>query len=211
MNKHTPSFDKEKLEYLSKLFVRAEQLIKLSEQTSDGVVIPSINELRYFGYHLLQAILDDHDPVQISEQLKKAESHAKRAIYDASESIVLYHLMKAEYFQKIFSESVFVIDVLPSYIQLQQELQKAKDQIDELRKNEGVYKNREMFYENCLPYMDILKDITQQFELAKPVIRKKDDDKYKSDLKSARQHQLMIGFTVLGIVLSVVIGVFVNS
>jgi len=39
MNKHTPSFDKEKLEYLSKLFVRAEQLIKLSEQYFDVFVV----------------------------------------------------------------------------------------------------------------------------------------------------------------------------
>ncbi len=101
------NFDKTNLEYLSKLFVQAEQLIKLSEQTSDGVVIPSINELRYFGYHLLQAILDEHDSEQINEQLKKAESHAKRAIYDASESIVLYHLIKAESFQnKFFGISV---------------------------------------------------------------------------------------------------------
>lgn len=204
-----PDFDKKYLESLSKLFVQAEQLIKLSEQTSDGVVIPSINELRYFGYHLLQAILEEHDAAQINEQLKKAESHAKRAIYDASESIVLYHLMKAEYFQRKFSESIFVIDVLPSYILLQQDLQKAKDQIDKLRKNEDAYKNREQYYEDCLPNMKALKNIIQQFELAEPEIMKKDADKRDLDIKSTRRHQLMLGVTILGIILS--IGFFVNS
>ncbi len=98
---------------------------------------------------------------------------------------------------------------MPSYIQLQQDLQKAKDQIDKLRKNEGAYKNREQYYQDCLPYMETLKNIIQQFELAKPEIMKKDADKIESDIKLGRRHQLMIGLTILGIILSV--GFFVKS
>lgn len=201
-----PNFDKEKLSELSELFVKAEQLIKRSEQFSDGVVIPSINELRYFGYHLLQAILDDQDQTKINDQLIKAESHAKRAIYDASESIVLFHLMKAEDFQERFSSSIFVTDVLPNYIELRQQLQNAKDQIDQLRQNQSAYKNRDQYYDQCLPHMEVLINIVQQFEIAKPEIIKKDNYKADQDLQAARRHDITIGLTLLGSVIALVIG-----
>lgn len=151
--------------------------------------------------------MDDDKQDKIDDQLKKAESHAKRAIYDASESIVFYHLMKAEDFQERFSNSIFITDVLPDYIGLSQKLQNAKLQIERLRQDQSAYKNRDLYYSQCFPHIDDLTDIVQQFEIAKPQIIKKDNAKFEDDLKRTRNHQIIVILAVLAIVVAIVTSV----
>ena len=84
------SFDQERINALSSLFQRAEKSVKKAEHIDDGIIIPSINELRYFGYHILIAMQNENNREEVLSEFKKAEGHAKRAIYDASEAIVLF-------------------------------------------------------------------------------------------------------------------------
>ena len=58
------------------------------ERLSLETAVPSINELRYAGKHLLNAIETD-DEAERAEHYVKAERHCIRAKYDAKESIVI--------------------------------------------------------------------------------------------------------------------------
>jgi hypothetical protein len=45
------------------------------------VLIPSINELRYVGHHIVRSLLSD-DAKEIQAERVRAINHVKRAIYD---------------------------------------------------------------------------------------------------------------------------------
>lgn len=79
-------------------FINAEKYLKLVE--IDGLLdIPSVNELRYVGFHLLKSmesgIIED---VQ-AEELRRAKRHCERACYDAVELGVLQLLREVSNFQ----------------------------------------------------------------------------------------------------------------
>lgn len=46
--------DKDRLKELSDLFAEAEAKVKEVEEIDGDIVVPSINELRYVGYHLIR-------------------------------------------------------------------------------------------------------------------------------------------------------------
>lgn len=56
---------------------------EVSEFTSE-IAIPAHNELRYAGHHLLQAF--DRQGTVSEEQLRRANSHCERAMYEAAEA-----------------------------------------------------------------------------------------------------------------------------
>jgi hypothetical protein len=45
--------------------------------------IPSINQLRYAGYHIVRSLLND-DEKELQAERVKAINHVKRAIYDTN-------------------------------------------------------------------------------------------------------------------------------
>lgn len=93
------------LEEISKLYDRAENLIKQyefadfasvslcdeeeTEPLRGGLFCPAVNELRYAGKHLLKACLADSRSKIRREQLRRAKSHCERAIYDVSQALCL--------------------------------------------------------------------------------------------------------------------------
>ena len=82
---------KAKLRQIVGLFDQAENLLKEVEKVCGDLTVPSINQLRYVGYHIARAIVAQHDD-SFFDELKKAENHCKRAIYDAYEVGILYFL-----------------------------------------------------------------------------------------------------------------------
>ncbi|MBE0508349.1 MAG: hypothetical protein IBX50_16800 [Marinospirillum sp.] len=71
--------DKSQLESLLSLFSEAEAKVKEAEEIDGAISVPSINELRYVGYHLTRA-LANKDPREVEQELTKAANHARRAI-----------------------------------------------------------------------------------------------------------------------------------
>jgi hypothetical protein len=116
----------DQIKELAKLFEQAEMQVKKTEDINGGIVIPSINELRYFGYHILKALIveEDHAPELVSREIEKAKGHAKRAIYDASEALIVYYLEKAANFHTRHESSACVTDVLPNYVEELQQLER---------------------------------------------------------------------------------------
>jgi hypothetical protein len=82
-----PSNKADTLKLLLGLFEQAEVKIKNVEQTTqEGLLTPSINQLRYAGYHIVRSLLE-YDEQQVQEERVSAINHVKRAIYDIDEDI----------------------------------------------------------------------------------------------------------------------------
>jgi len=83
---------------LKSLWSQAEDYAKRTEKLRLSLAVPSVNELRYAGYHLLCA-LTASDSANANEQLARSKKHCQRAIYDAVEAETLYYLGKIREFQ----------------------------------------------------------------------------------------------------------------
>ncbi len=75
------------------LFKKAESAIKTCEYVSLQLNFPAINELRYAGRHLAEAVSANNESY-IEEHLRKAESHCFRAIFDAYDVATLHLIDK---------------------------------------------------------------------------------------------------------------------
>ncbi len=95
----------------------AEDYIKRAELSTTTLDIPSINELRYFGYHLAKALAcDETQESRQREELRRAEKHCKRAGYDAVELGILSCSEMIVQFDKDHREApVLISDVISNY------------------------------------------------------------------------------------------------
>lgn len=75
---------------LDKLWRAAEEAIKTAEHLGGEPPVAPINELRYSGRHLLDAVLEVEDAERRKGDLHKARRHAFRAKYDAAEAHILH-------------------------------------------------------------------------------------------------------------------------
>lgn len=193
---------KKRLKELSLLFSEAEKQVKKAEEVNRGIVIPSINELRYVGYHIVKALLSEDETI-LDQELKKAEGHAKRAIYDASEAQIIFYLEKAEEFQKRHIRSDSITDIIPNYVNLLRQLEDIKQQIDLIRKDQDAYRNRAEYYDNCIPNIDELRSINSTLKQATPLIVEKDRKKAKTFI--------LIAMTLFVTVVGLIITIYTNS
>ncbi|MDQ6954812.1 MAG: hypothetical protein Q9M20_05155 [Mariprofundaceae bacterium] len=96
---------KDRFMTLRSLFDSAEIKLKETEQLCGDLAIPSVNELRYVGYHITKALCHDVDSNDYNEELLRAERHCKRAVYDANEVGIEYLLRKIANFKEQYSSS----------------------------------------------------------------------------------------------------------
>ena len=109
-------YDPDDLARIQDLYNKAECFIKHVETHQTEISIPAINELRYAGHHLLKALTaDDRDALQ--KELRKAESHCQRSMYEASESGILYFLGLVNEFAGDFKD-VPITQVVPDYLNI---------------------------------------------------------------------------------------------
>ena len=73
-----------RFDVLRERYALADRISKSVSLFGDEVAIPAINELRYAGYHLLQA-LGENGSLENSSHIDQAIEHCDRAIYDATE------------------------------------------------------------------------------------------------------------------------------
>jgi hypothetical protein len=188
------SNQKEKLDALVTLFEQAEQKIKTTEQiTGEGIFIPSINELRYTGYHIVRSLQKEDDS---SEEINKATNHAKRAIYDIDEALLTYYLLKIQEFKERYKRSTSITEVVPDYSKKLVTINESNMAIQELRKNKHSYQNRELLYKEYEPHIDKLKEIFIELEVSTEEINKKDEGKKRT-----------LFLIILGILVTITIGI----
>ncbi|VVM20082.1 hypothetical protein BSPWISOXPB_706 [uncultured Gammaproteobacteria bacterium] len=149
----------DELQILLDLFEQAETKIKNAELiTSEGVLIPSINELRYVGHHIVRSLLSD-DAKEIQAERVRAINHVKRAIYDIDESLLIYYIESAVNFKEKYNDSGFTTEVVTDYPEKLAMLDEANKSIQQLREDNNNYQDREQFYQKLNPYLDKLSKI----------------------------------------------------
>lgn len=118
----------------------------------------------------------------------------------------MFFLEKAKIFIEDFGQSVHVTEVLPDYIKLKNKLRSAQQQISNIRKSDSAYKNRDSVYGECEPHVKALEEVVSEFDLAKPEIAKKDDQKKQAELKASRRFWLQITLSILAIIVAIIFG-----
>ncbi|WP_460149565.1 hypothetical protein [Pseudomonas sp. H1_A03] len=154
---------------LVRLYRLAEEKIKLVENLNQALSIPAINELRYAGFHMTQFLAGDE---KAEEQLRKAESHCKRAIYDAVEAGVTHQLEVIAKFQDDF-RLLIISETILDYNQIKADAIEARDLILEPRAPE----EREAYYEKCSEHLENLRKAQKKLDL------------YREDLLKALKRQ----------------------
>lgn len=175
-----------------KLFQEAETRIKNQEALAKGVYIPAINELRYAGRHIIDALsLTEADPTKSIDEIYKAQKHCKRAIYDASEACLLYSY--AEYDR--FIKSFHMID-LRLFVSEFDDIQRAADEIKEKIPSRASDQKKEDFYNE-------LVKLNNNFEHHLKRLKSK-----RNDLNNyLHQQNNSIKFSKQGVIASIVIAV----
>ena len=192
----------DELQILLDLFEQAETKIKNAELiTSEGVLIPSINELRYAGHHIVRSLLSD-DAKELQAERVRAINHVKRAIYDIDESLLIYYIESAVNFKEKYNDSGFTTEVVTDYPEKLAMLDEANKSIQQLREDNNNYQDREQFYQKLNPYLDKLSKIVAIFEQSAPLIANKQQDKGNQDRKSKRRFIIMALIGIIGIIVA---------
>jgi hypothetical protein len=163
---------KDKIEEIERLFIKAEQKVKMIEHEGDGLDIPSINELRYFGRHLLTALQKNS-----LDELKKAENHVKRALYDACEVLIISNLEMIKKFKDDY-RLVPISDVVKDFQAIMVESEDARAFI------QGTdIDSRELYYDACSIHVEALIKIKVKLEAARNDLNAKIEEKRISSLR----------------------------
>jgi len=192
---------KEKISKLITVFNEAEKQLKHSEHDTNELSIPSINQLRYVAFHLIESF-SSQETTKIDEEITKAINHAQRAKYDAVEIGIVYFLEQIKIFQQTYSTYTETLEILPSYITYLTKAQNASDQLQRLKDEE---KEREEYYRDIEPFYQALKDINTSLQTAIPLITKKIEENNEKTRKENKNFIIGVGLTLLGIAVTVII------
>ena len=182
----------DELKILLDLFEQAETKIKNVEKIlSEGMLIPSINQLRYAGYHIVRSLLGK-DTEELQVERVKAINHVKRNVYDIDSTVT---------FKERYNNSGFATEIVVDYPEKLTTLDEANKSIQQLCENNNNY-DRQQFYQQLSPYLDKLSKIVAIFVQSAPLIAKKQQDKDAQDLKSKRRFIITVIIGIFSIILA---------
>jgi len=118
-----------RLKRTRRLYARAERAIRRAERMTLNLATAPVNQLRYAGFHILQALecAAAGDSPGAEENLTKADRHCKRSWLDAFECAVLYLLKSVVAFYADAARSVFFIERHPEVLAFQDEVKRIED------------------------------------------------------------------------------------
>jgi len=195
---------REKIDELRLCFKGAEKRIKDIELETSELTIPSINQLRYVAYHLIEGFSTTIDDEKIFEEIKKALHHCQRAKFDAVEVGLTYHLDLIRIFQEKYNATTETIEIVPNYIQLMRKAQQASNALQGIGDED---KDRKEYYDSITPHYKELKFISVELMNAEPLITKKISENNEKKKMEARRFAIRSGLILLGIVISAIIAV----
>lgn len=185
-----------------RLFDKAEAKIKEVEQLSQSLSIPSINELRYVGYHLARSYTEE-DQRELDNHIDKAKRHCMRAIYDAHEMGIIDMLKLIKLFKEQYTlHSSSVLEVIPTYTEELTKANKASRFIADVKENHK--NNRDDYYEHCEPHYKELRDIVDKLTVAEPLVNQKIEEKKENDQIQTRRFIITVLLMSLGIIVAMI-------
>jgi len=198
---------KESIANIVSLFDKAEDKVKEVEFLAQEISIPSINELRYVGYHLARSFCEE-DKDKLDTQIDKATRHCKRAIYDAHEIGIIFMLEQIKIFkERYLPHSDIVLKSIPSYTEDLVSVDKAAGFIAEIKGEHR--KNRDVYYEECAPFYLTLKETLHKFNIAEALIKQSIIKKSEEDRVETRRFVISSLLTFLAIVVAIILAIVV--
>jgi hypothetical protein len=162
-------------------FRSAEDRIKEIEWRA-GLDIPSVNELRYVGFHLIHAI-QSSDIKEQDEQLRRAFRHCRRAEYDAVELGILSSLEAVAEFQESY-RSLAVIDHVKDYIGILKFCEKIKQRQGlsaESEYRDEYYESVQKDYLVLIDHVALLKGVMPELDKKAAELKDKAIDREKGN------------------------------
>jgi len=201
----TPA-QKEQLQSIVTLFDQAEAQVKEIERLSSDLAIPSINQLRYVGYHIARALCADAGSETIDTEITKAKNHCQRAIYDAHEVGIIYLLQSIKLFKvRNAQKAGSTLIIMPSYLEDLTQAEDAATFIDQINKNH--HNERETYYEQARPHYEILRNIENKLTTAEPLILQDYEEKLIRDKRETRRFIVNISLAIAGTIIAAIIGI----
>lgn|GEM_PF-6425659 len=156
-------------------FEEAEHLLKRHEtRTSEGPLIPAINELRYAGYHVLR---EEHD---------KAHKHCLRAKFDTSEALSIFYLRECQDILDLQQEHQSIaVSVYNDYKDIIQRFKNLTSEFLAMEKGDS----RENFHEQCLKLSEEAGELFSTLGKGHSLfhsLREQEREKEKCDLRKFR-------------------------
>lgn len=167
------------------LYKKAEDAVSEISLLWDGLGVTPINQLRYAGRHLLDALTGNSDSPP-EENFRRAENHCKRAIYDAMDSGIVYCLRKIDEFKNDY-RSIEIIPIVPEYRNITGQYREAKALIDKARD----HNIRADFYDEAVQHYKNLKDSVDSLDDAREELNKR-----------LRQHNQKVRLMWVGVMIS---------
>lgn len=161
------------IEEVRDLYFEAERALKKIEHLHhEGLVIPTVNELRYAGNHLLRAF-QTQDSAEALQEFEKAKNHCKRAYYDAIELGTLAYLEKFEQFTSDY-RLVSISSVIPNYAEILHLVNSVKKFIADTTKDERhlYYLDLEKHYNPLTSALELLDASRQELNKAMTLRRR---------------------------------------
>lgn len=147
-------------------FRQAENLLKSAEWDDLRLDIPTINELRYAGFHLINALETSDLHKQLNE-FNKGIQHCRRASYDAIELGLINELEQIIEFQGDY-RLLPVTDALPDFVELMEQVEEIKEKLGQNEKAP----NRDAYYEEAEAHLNELRKINRKLKVARTELNK---------------------------------------
>lgn len=187
------------IDNIEKNFKDAESKIKSAELLDQTISIPSINELRYAGHHILRATqLKEED--EILEELDKANRHTKRSFYDAVEASILYKLQKIENFDKEYKLIPETITVINNYNSKLSQVSNIVQEIEDINID-----SRDEKYKIIEDHYKTIKEINSEFQMSIPTIVNLIDKNEQTEKKEHRRFVLQLIMGAIAIIVTIAI------
>ncbi|MBF0307877.1 MAG: hypothetical protein HQL40_15490 [Alphaproteobacteria bacterium] len=154
-------------EAIDALYREAEQALHEAETVHHELSVPSVNQLRYAGRHVLSALVGA-DAAAAEEEKQRAQRHCQRAIYDAFDGITSYLLESIADFKADYAR----IEITPHFPRYHETLEKARNARDLLIKARTVSDDRHRYYTDCRKAARELKSCHDAMELAREELNK---------------------------------------
>lgn len=187
------------IDNIEKNFKDAESKIKSAELLDQTISIPSINELRYAGHHILRAT-QLKEEAGIVEELDKANRHTKRSFYDAVEASILYKLQKIENFDKEYKLIPETITVINNYNSKLSQVSNIVQEIEDINID-----SRDEKYKIIEDHYKTIKEINSEFQMSIPTIVNLIDKNEQTEKKEHRRFVLQLIMGAIAIIVTIAI------
>lgn len=178
-------------------YKEAEDAIHSLGIQGEGVDILAINELRYAGYHLLKSLTAAEDSER-DEELRRAESHCERSLYEAHDAAIFFRLDLYQKFTEDYS-TVVVSEVVENFVEIVKTMKRAKRLLEEAR---AATTDRSQYYSNIREIYGEIVDASETMEAARDELNKRLVEAQGESQRSWRQPMATVVAAVVGAVLS---------